>query len=834
MKKILAILLALVATTSLWAYDFQHEKLYYNIVDKEKFLVEVAHVCDYGDDKYNKYRHLTSVTVPATIKMFGTTYTVVGIAKKAFCHCTNLRTITLPNTIEYVEFWAFLNTGVYENNSYWSNGILYINNCLIDVRDFVSGKVTIRNGTKAIAEDAFSGCSSLTSVIIPSSVTSIGKNAFSGCSSLKSVTINSNAIANSYKLRSIFGEQVTEYIIGNSVTGIGDEAFGYCNALTSITIGSSVKSIGKLAFRFCSSLNSIVVEGGNTAFDSRENCNAIIETATNTLIAGCRNTIIPNGVKSIGDHAFYNRGSLKSVIIPASVTSIGDSVFYGCESLTSVTIPDGVTSIGDQAFYYCESLTSVTIPVGVTSIGEKMFYNCKSLKSVTIPSSVTSIGEQAFDGCWSLTNITIPASVTSIGKCAFHFCSSLKSVTIQEGVTSIGEAAFSKCSSLKSVTIPESVTSIGHWAFDCCQSLTFITIPEGVTSIGGYAFNGCSSLTSVTIPASVTSIGREAFDYCSSLKSVTINSNEIANSSNLNFIFGEQVTEYIIGNSVTSIGNSAFSGCSKLASITIPSSVKSIGDWAFYNCKSLKSVIIPEGVTSIGEKAFSECSSLKSVTIPNSVTSIGRAAFDYCSSLTNITIPESVKSIGEGVFNSTWLKRLIVLSKHISIPEYRNVIYGDSIINGLVVKGNKVVGVVDSHIISVTIPKGITSIGDNVFEDCYSIKFIIWGAENCTDFSSSIFNESKDKITSFTFGSEVEHIPAYVCSGMYKLTSITIPKSVTSIGNWAFAGCEALQTINYTGTKKQWKGIEDTNLTIDPKKQIVVHCTDGDVKLKGK
>ena len=360
MKKILAILLALVATTSLWAYDFQQGYLYYNIIDEEKSHVEVD-----GMSERNEYsQYITHITVPATVKMFGTTYTVVGIAEKAFRNRSRLRTITLPNTIEYVEFWAFLNTGVYENNSYWSNGILYINNCLIDVRDFVSGKVTIRNGTKAIAEDAFSGCSSLTSVIIPSSVTSIGKQAFYGCSSLtsvtipasvtsigdgafsscsslESVTINSNDIASKSNLNFIFGGQVTEYIIGNSV-----------------------KSIGKLAFRSCSSLNSIVVEGGNTAFDSRENCNAIIETATNTLIAGCRNTIIPNGVKSIGDHAFYNRGSLKSVIIPASVTSIGDSVFYGCKALTSVTIPDGVTSIGEKAFYYCESLTSVTIPVG--------------------------------------------------------------------------------------------------------------------------------------------------------------------------------------------------------------------------------------------------------------------------------------------------------------------------------------------------------------------------------------------------------------------------------------------------------------------------------------
>ena len=302
--------------------------------------------------------------------------------------------------------------------------------------------------------------------------------------------------------------------------------------------------------------------------------------------------IIPDGVKSIGNLAFYGWTSLTSITIPDSLKSIGYKAFSGCKSLTSITIPDSVTSIGESAFSHCTSLTGITIPDSVTNIGSFAFSGCTSMKSITIPDSVKKIGDWAFRGCTSLTNVTIGNSVTSIGESAFDGCTSLTSVTIPDRVTSIGDSAFRGCKGLGdkdgfvvvqgvlydylgsggNIVIPDSVTSIGYEAFHHCKSLTSITIPDSVTSIGYRAFHGCTSLISITIPGSVKSIGVCAFGGCESLTSVTI------------------------GNGVKSIGNAAFSRCKGLTSITIPVSVKKIGENVFYGCSKLewiKSPIFP-------------------------------------------------------------------------------------------------------------------------------------------------------------------------------------------------------------------------------------------------
>ena len=535
--------------------------------------------------------------------------------------------------------------------------------------------VTIPDGVKSIGDSAFYGCSSLTSVTIPNSVTSIGDNAFGGCSSLTSVTIPDSVTSIGI---GVFGgcSSLTSVTIPNSVTSIGDAAFCCCSSLTGVTIPDGVTSIGFCAFKGCSSLTSVTIPNsvtsiGDLAFDG---CSSL------------KSVTIPNSVTSIGDNAFSLCSSLKSVTIPNSVTSIGKDAFSACKSLKSVTIPNSVTSIGDGAFSGCKSLASVTIPNSVTSIGDWAFVDCSSLTRVTIPDSVTSIGGGAFSECKGLADldgfiiirgvlygycgegkeVLIPNSVTSIGDWAFFDCSSLTSVTIPDSVTSIGGGAFRGCKGLadsdgfiiirgvlydycgegKEVLIPNSVTSIGDSAFAFCSSLMGVTIPNSVTNIGGGAFKFCSSLTSVTIPNSVTSIGSAAFFGC---KGLADSNGFIIIRGVLHGYCGEGGV-VLIPDSVTNIGDWAFCGCSSLTSVTIPDSVTRIGEEAFWGCSSLTSVTIPNSVTSIGRSAFYGCSSLTSVTIPNSVTSIEDRAFQFCSSLTSVIIPNSVTRIGEYAF----------------------------------------------------------------------------------------------------------------------------------------------------------------------------------------
>ena len=261
-----------------------------------------------------------------------------------------------------------------------------------------------------------------------------------------------------------------------AVTGIGEEAFYYCSGLTSVTISTSIASIGDRAFHGCGDLISLQVENGNTIYDSRENCNAIIETATNTLVVGCENSFIPDGITSIGGGAFSYRRGLTSVTIPNSVTSIGWTAFEET-GLTSVTIPNSVTSIDAYAFSG-SYLTSITIPKSVTYIGQGAF-SCHSMTSVQVES-----GNPVYDSRNNCNAIIETASNTLIEGWEFS--------SIPNNITAIGDAAFVYCSNLTSFDIPNGVTSIGNDAF-WGSGLISITIPKSVTFIDAYAFY-CPSL----------------------------------------------------------------------------------------------------------------------------------------------------------------------------------------------------------------------------------------------------------------------------------------------------------------------------------------------------
>lgn len=393
-----------------------------------------------------------------------------------------------------------------------------------------------------------------------------------------------------------------------TVTSINQWTFYGCSGLTSITIPSSVTGIGACAFKDCSGLISIIVDSGNSVLDSRDNCNAIIHTATNKLIVGCKTTVIPN-----------------------TVTSIGDCAFLGCSSLTSISIPNSVTTICQCAFQNCSGLTTVSIGSSVTTIGLGAFSGCNSLASINIPNSVTTIGNKAFRDCHNLISIVIPDLVTNIGIGTFYGCNGLTSVIFGNSVSIIDSAAFQNCSSLTSIVLPNSLTTIGSYAFQNCSGLTSIIIPNSVTSIGNRAFSYCTGLTSVTIGESVTNINDYAFYYCSALTSVNYNATNC-----------------------TQMGSSAypmFNNCSNLTSINVGANVVRIPSYAFYGCNDMTEITSHAVVAPmLGYNTFYQVSSVLPVNIPCGSTASYQSRWGYCFS--NLIEP-IIPSITVGSMDNT-------------------------------------------------------------------------------------------------------------------------------------------------------------------------------------
>lgn len=301
-----------------------------------------------------------------------------------------------------------------------------------------------------IGVNAFHNCTYMTSITLPDSITNIGSDAFDGCIRLRTVNIPSGVTgiggAAFYGCRSL-----TSINIPEGVTSIGNLVFWNCRSLTSIDIPSSVTSIGEDVFQYCP-LTSITVDAGNTVYDSRNDCNAIINTSLNEVVYGCVNTIIPSSVVSIGDGAFKFISALTSISIPSSVTSIGSSSFAD-SGLTSISIPY-VNSIGGSAFDNCVYLTSVTLSDNLTVINAGTFSNCR-FTAITLPRSLMTIGNSAFENCSKLTSITIPNTVTSIGSYAFDVCRELVEVVVNPVTPpSLGNYAFYENASGRKIKVP--------------------------------------------------------------------------------------------------------------------------------------------------------------------------------------------------------------------------------------------------------------------------------------------------------------------------------------------------------------------------------------------
>ncbi len=583
------------------AYDFSAvcesgHTLYYNITSSSSlYTVEMTYP---NYDNYNFYYNYTKPTgnlvIPSSVIYNDVEYSVTSIDESAFCDCNELTSVTIPNSVTNIGAYAFfmcsgLSSVYYTGNIAQWCGItfndqpllyahnLYINNNL--VIDLVIPEsvieikpsafccascltsVTIPNSVTSIGGSAFENCSGLTSVTIGNSVTNIGDRAFNYCSGLTSVTIP-NSVMNIGE-SAFLCSGLTSVTIGNSVTSIGNSAFFGCVGLTSVIIPNSVTSIGEMAFANCR-LEIIVVVSDNQVYDSRENSNAIIETETNTLVSGCRNTIIPNSVTSIGNYAFYYCRELTSVTISNSVTSIGNSAFSGCVGLTSLIIPNSVTSIGKEAFSYCEGLTSLTTGNSVESFGTRAFYDCSGLTLFTIPNSVTSIGGSAFYGTGWYNNQ--PDGILYLdGWCLGPKGLPTGELIINEGTKGIADFAFKNCSGLTSVTIGNSVTNIGNGAFSGCSGINAIySNATNPPAIYDETFSGISSNIPIYVPCGRVSAynNAEHWNYFSNIQEnpdcAGVEENEIANlqvfpnpvGNTLNIISDETISEIEIVNTL--------------------------------------------------------------------------------------------------------------------------------------------------------------------------------------------------------------------------------------------------------------------------------------------
>ena len=514
-----------------------------------------------GSQAFYNCRNLTNVVIPDS---------VTSIGSQAFYDCDSLTSVVIPDSVTSIGYGAFSGCPI-KKATIPTSAIFYIPKDVLE-------EVVISGGT-SIGEDAFDGCSSLTSVTIPDGVTYIGDRAFSGCDNLQyTIKDRLKYLGNPNNLYVYLAgaetTNITSVNIENGCKFIADSAFNSCKKLTSVVIPNSVTSIGDWAFRDCSKLTSV---------------------------------IIPNSVASIGDSAFYKCNSLTSVVIPNSVASIGDSAFYGCDNL-QYTIKDGLKYLGNVNNLYVylagtttTDITSAIIENGCKIIGYEAFEDCENLTSVVIPDSVVFIGDSAFYNCSSLTNVVIPDSVISIGDGAFAYCSSLASVVIPDSVISIGTGAFQNCSSLTSVVIPNSVTSIGSSAFSDCYSLARIEVDENNKAYQDIDGNLYSKDGTIFIQ----------------------------------YAIGKTATEFVIPDSVVSIGDGAFAWCDNLTSVIIGNSVTSIGYGAFYKCNSLTSVTIGNSVTSIGVVAFEGCNSL--ITVYYQGTAEEWTNISIVSSNTNLT-----------------------------------------------------------------------------------------------------------------------------------------------------------------------------------------------------
>ncbi|WP_034475374.1 leucine-rich repeat protein [Butyrivibrio proteoclasticus] len=556
---------------------------------------------------------------------------------------------------------------------------------------------------------------------------------------------------------------IPDTIEGRKVVSIEWKAFKNRDDITYVRIPESVFNIGMEAFSGCSSLKEID---------------------------------IPSAVTVISSETFSGCHDLETVVLHTGLKRIESSAFAWCESLVSIDIPDSVTSIGYRAFDCCKNLKSVDLPTTMDDIGDYAFQACSSLEAVVLPSNLTSIGSCTFASCTSLTSIRVPDSVTSVGNCAFSGCSNLNSVTLSSSLSIIGYRAFEKCKKLVSIRIPDSVTIIGYSAFEGCDNLNLVILPNELEVVSEQMFSDCTSIPSITIPEKVTTIYDSAFSGCKSLQSVTI-PNSVTSIGSGAFFHCDAISSITIPDSVTSIGSSAFGYCEGLSSITLPDSLQVIDERTFDNCKSLNSPdMIPDAVTTIKSCAFSYCTGLTSIIIPDSVTSIEGWAFDACSNLKEVKISKGMQTIDSKILRRCdSLKMLYIPLSITRIDDFADYNF-DLRLSDVYYEGTqaefesivKVSQVKDRYFRNATIhyncklwdstEQKTGKCGNNLKWRYGNHTLTITGTGPMDDYSATVDSGAVSELT------------APWAEFIDDMDKLVVEEGVTSIGDYAFAGCK--------------------------------------------
>ena len=695
------------------------------------------------------------ITIPATYKGLP----VAMISGNAFMDCTSLKVINIPETLQQISlinpFTGCINLeaiNVYDVEGenagrYWSqDGVLFDNTTAGGKQAKISymplaktGIYRIPAGIVEIPEKAFAG-SAITKVIIPSSVTKIGKDAFAGCTKLGAVSFEATPA----------GETEKNLVIAQG-------AFRNCTALDKIMLPARLTEIN---------LTKYVISGGEVLIDSAD-----------SAFAGCTKlvsvSVMPNNksFKAVDGVLYSADGktllycpSTKegAFVVPAGTQIIAPGAFIGCEGITEITIPNTVSYVGECAFYGLNSkLTKVTFAGNSfqdMTVGAYAFRGCTALAEVHFEqgSRVTSLGEGAFYGCAGLTSFTIPASMTRIDNAVFYNCTKLAEILFAENgkTLTFGENVFYNCSSIKSITLPANVSEI-----------------LGI-------FNGCTSLEEVNVSADS--------QYFTSIDGVLFNKNQ----TEILFFPRGKTGEYILPATVTSIASGVFSGNDGLSKLVLPNTLTSIGAEAFKN-SSIDEIVF-EGETfgeslTIGKSAF-EGASIEELILPAHTKTIGEYAFAG-SEIEYIELNEGLVTLGNYAFYQT--TDLYEIDLPASVTTIGAYCFAESVLEWMNFAENSTLEVIGDHAFedaedfgynwstAITLPKSVKTIGNYAFANTYL-------------YCGILFEE----------GSVLETIGAYAFyfdgwSAPYYFEEITIPKTVTSIGAYAFKGQSNLAVVNF-------------------------------------